>query len=282
MPGDGVQARGAGGARAAQAARVARVAPVARGTRAAPAARAAQAAPSETPTGAGAAAGGRAFGHVLETVGRAIVVGDLPEGHADTLDALGERTGASRSIVREASRVLVSLGLLSAGRRVGLLVRPATEWNVLDPRVIGWRLDSPRRHEQLDELRQLRAAVEPEAARLAADRRTDEEATALTSAARALETASVDGWLAADQRLHGLVLAASGNGLFARLRSVIDAALADRALHERPELPPEPHDVHLHVDMVAAIVSRDGETAARLMREIVVRTDPGGSSEHSG
>jgi DNA-binding FadR family transcriptional regulator len=267
VPGDGVQAQGARAARGSQAAR---------GTRAAPAARAGAS------TGAGAAAGGRAFGHVLETVGRAIVVGDLPEGHADTLDGLVERTGASRSIVREASRVLVSLGLLSAGRRVGLLVRPTSEWNVLDPRVIGWRLDSPRRQEQLDELRQLRAAVEPEAARLAADRRTGAEAEALTAAAGTLETASIEGYLEADQRLHGLVLAASGNSLFVRLRSVVDAALADRALHERPRVPPEPHDMRLHVDMVAAIVSRDGETAARLMREIVVRTDSRASAQHSG
>ncbi|RKR76601.1 FadR/GntR family transcriptional regulator [Frondihabitans australicus] len=220
----------------------------------------------------GADVGGRAFARVLETVGPRIVRGALPAGTVTTVDALVAETGASRSIVREATRVLVSLGLLSAGRRVGLRVLPATDWNVLDPAVIAWRLDSPDRPRQLDELRQLRAAVEPEAARLAALRRTDTEADQVAGAARDLEASDPAGYLDADRRLHALVLAASGNGLFARLTAVVDAALEDRALRERPALAADPYDVALHVAVAAAVVARDADAAARLMREIVDRT----------
>ena len=54
---------------------------------------------------AGPAAQGT-FDLVLDSVGLAIVRGDLPAGHSDTIDGLIVRTGASRSIVREATRVL--------------------------------------------------------------------------------------------------------------------------------------------------------------------------------
>lgn len=221
-------------------------------------------------------AGGGAFARVLETIGRAIVAGDLPPGHVDTVEGLGEQTGVSRSIVREATRVLVSLGLLSAGRRVGLQVLPRDRWNVLDPAVIRWRLDSADRTAQVDELRDLRLAIEPEATRLAAGRRSGAQATAIAEAARALDAAAgsqgSNAYLDADQHLHGLVLVASGNAMFMRLRSVIDAALTERALHERAELPPEPHDVALHVEMAAAVAAGEPARAAALMRKIILRT----------
>ncbi|AMM22579.1 hypothetical protein AX769_20690 [Frondihabitans sp. PAMC 28766] len=229
------------------------------------------------PAGAGGA-GGVAFSRVLETIGRAIVAGELPAGHSDTVEGLQQRTEASRSIVREATRVLVSLGLLSAGRRVGLEVLPPDRWNVLDPAVIRWRLDSPGRSAQIDELRDLRLAVEPEAARLAASRRSTAEAAAITAAGRAVGEAGAAGardattYLAADRRLHGLVLVASGNAMFVRLRAVIDAALTERALHERAALPPDPHDVGLHVELADAVAAGEPAAAAALMREIVLRT----------
>ncbi|MFS2032120.1 hypothetical protein ACEN85_18700 [Curtobacterium sp. CT11-45] len=99
------------------------------------------------------------FDRVLDGLGAAIVDGSLPTAHRDSIDGFVTRTGSSRSIVREAVRVLVGLGLLSAGRRVGLRVLPASEWDVLDPRVIGWRLAGPERGGVLGELRALRRAV---------------------------------------------------------------------------------------------------------------------------
>lgn len=228
-----------------------------------------------TTAGSGSSAGGAAFARVLETIGRDIVRGGLETGRSDTVEGIGDRTGASRSIVREATRVLVSLGLLSAGPRVGLRVLPPECWNALDPAVIRWRLDSPGRARQIDELRDLRLAIEPEAARLAAERRTGVQAAALVAAARTLAGAhGATEYLAADQLLHGLVIASSGNTMFARLGSVVDAALEERAMHERAALAVEPHDSMLHVSLADAIAEADPSAAADLMREIVLRTEP--------
>jgi DNA-binding FadR family transcriptional regulator len=211
------------------------------------------------------------FDRVLNAIGAAIVDGRMQAGDADTVEGIEQRTGASRSIVREATRVLGSLGMLSAGRRVGLRVRPRDEWNVLDPQVIRWRLDSHDRETQLEELRDLRLAVEPEAARRAALRQGHQGQSLLVEAAAALERAASQGngaaFLQADRELHGQVLALSGNSMFIRLQTVIE-----EALRERSDVSPEPHDVALHVEVAAAVGAGDADRAARVMRDIVERT----------
>ncbi|SDS85108.1 FadR/GntR family transcriptional regulator [Microlunatus soli] len=217
-----------------------------------------------------------AYERVLEAVGSAVVAGELPVGAVDTVDRIESRTGASRSIVREAVRVLVGLGLLTAGRRVGLTVCPRDQWNVLDPRVIRWRLRSDR-EDQLLELLELRRAVEPAAARQAAERRTDDEAERLRSIADELRAAAGLGgsaFLEADRQLHRAMLRASGNALFVRLGGVIDEALRDRAEGEQAIARPASRDVALHGLMAAAIADADAEGAEAAMREIVELTDP--------
>ncbi|GAB4095124.1 FCD domain-containing protein [Brachybacterium horti] len=222
-----------------------------------------------------------AFARALDQLGGAIARGDLPAGHADTVDGFVTRTGASRSVVREVTRVLTALGMLSAGRRVGLRVLGQEHWGLLDPHVIRWRLDGPDRAVQVEELRALRRAVEPAAAAAAAravGRRDEEEVAALAAAAQAMTAAAgaddPGGFLAADRALHAAVLALSGNGMFVRLGGVIEEALRSRALHERADLPPDPHDLALHREVARAIIAGE-ETAARVaMAEIVDRTEP--------
>ncbi|WP_413600148.1 FCD domain-containing protein [Curtobacterium sp. Curtsp57] len=216
------------------------------------------------------------FDRVLDELGSAIVRGDLPVGHGDSVEGFVARTGASRSIVREATRVLVSLGMLSAGRRVGLRVLPAEQWDVIDPHVVRWRLDGPDRAVALAELRALRRAVEPAAAAAAARAvasgthdRSDLEALLasaerLASAAGAADPAPI---LPADRAFHGRLLALSGNAMFARLQRVVE-----RALEERADVEPDAHDVALHRTLADAVAAGDADRAAAAMREIVDRT----------
>ena len=233
-----------------------------------------------------------AFERALDQLGTAIVDGTLPAGHADTVDGFVTRTGASRSVVREVTRVLTTLGMLSAGRRVGLRVLDQEHWELLDPHVIRWRLDGPDRAGQLDELRALRRAVEPEAAAAAAravgrdgpelaagavGHRDEERVAALAGAAEAMTAAAAAGdpgaFLAADRALHAAVLALSGNGMFVRLGGVIEEALRSRALHERADLPPDPHDLALHREVARAIIAGQEVRARDALAEIVDRTE---------
>ncbi|MGG7308555.1 FadR/GntR family transcriptional regulator [Curtobacterium sp. AB451] len=215
------------------------------------------------------------FDRVLDGLGSAIVDGSLPPGHRDSIDGFVSRTGSSRSIVREAVRVLVGLGLLSAGRRVGLRVLPASEWDVLDPRVVGWRLAGPAREVTLAELRALRRAVEPAAARAAAGRASDASQRASQEAllAAADRLAAATGpddaatFLQADREVHRLVLELSGNALYGRLHRVVA-----RALDERAGIRPAVHDVGLHARLARAVVDGDPDGAGVVMTEIIDRT----------
>jgi DNA-binding FadR family transcriptional regulator len=214
------------------------------------------------------------FDRVLDELGTAIVDRTLPTGTVRSIDELVARTGASRSIVREAVRVLVGLGLTDARRRVGVTVRPAADWDVTDPLVIGWRLDGPERQRALAELRALRRALEPHAAAVAAERWSDPEAAAgreaLLAAADRLASASVAGpatWAEADRALHRAVLDLSGNAVFVRLGRVVD-----RVLDERAAIGPDALDVALHGEVARAVADGDADTASRAMTEIVSRT----------
>lgn len=228
-----------------------------------------------------------AFARALDQLGRAIVAGELPAGHADTVDGLVARTGASRSVVREVTRVLTSLGMLFAGRRVGLRVLAPEHWDALDAQVVRWRLAGPDAAAQLVELRTLRLAIEPaaaaEAARAVAERsgaaRTEwEELAALEEAAGVMQAAASNPdpaeFLLADRALHTTVLALSGNAMFRRLGAVIEEGLRDRALRERAGLPPEARDRALHLEVARAIAAGQESAAEAAMREIIARTHP--------
>ena len=59
---------------------------------------------------------------VTENVGRAIVDGTVPAGTVLLSDEIERRQGVSRSVIREAIRVLGSMGLVEAVKRVGIRV----------------------------------------------------------------------------------------------------------------------------------------------------------------
>src|SRR3989442_71428 len=105
---------------------------------------------------------------VLASLGPAITAGDYPPRPGLPTDELEQRFDVSRTVGREAVRVLESMHLGESRRRVGVTVRPTEEWNVFDPQVIRWRLAGADRPRQLRSLTALRSAVEPAAAALAA------------------------------------------------------------------------------------------------------------------
>ena len=107
---------------------------------------------------------------VLDHLGTAICSGELAAGSVLSIDDLVDRYEVSRSVIREVLRVLASMGLIETRRRVGIMIQPAEVWNVFDPQVIRWRLASDGRMAQMRSITELRTAVEPHAAWLAAER----------------------------------------------------------------------------------------------------------------
>src|SRR3546814_1096057 len=88
---------------------------------------------------------------MLDAFGRAIVVCDYDGATFPTEAELAKQHGVSRSVTREAVKMLTAKGLLSARPRQGTIVQPTTSWNLFDTDVLRWLLE---RQFSIDLLRQ--------------------------------------------------------------------------------------------------------------------------------
>ncbi|MFJ3673113.1 FadR/GntR family transcriptional regulator [Streptomyces sp. NPDC090106] len=211
-------------------------------------------------------------GQVLDTLGPAITAGEYPPGSVLRTDELAQQFEVSRSVMREAVRVLESMNLVESRRRVGVTVRPKARWNLYDPEVIRWRLAGEDRPSQLRSLTVLRSAIEPVAAALAAQHATAEQCAELTECALGMVAHSrghrLEGYLLHDIAFHRVILNASGNEMFARLGDVVAEVLTGRTHHEVMFEDPDPAAVTLHVRLAEAVRARDTALAEKLTREI--------------
>jgi DNA-binding FadR family transcriptional regulator len=215
-------------------------------------------------------------GRLVEQLGLAICGQDLATGTVVKTEEFESKYKVSRSVVRETVRVLESMGLVSSTRRVGVLVLPPGSWNLYDPQVIRWRLASSARITQLRSLTELRSAIEPEAARLAAIRAPLVDATELVTLSRRMriagEAAELDAFLALDVQFHQLVLKSSGNEMFAKLDTLVEEVLTGRTHYGL--MPSHPHEeaLQLHIDVASSIQKGAPELAHDSMLAIMQRT----------
>ena len=213
---------------------------------------------------------------VLDLLGLAVTEGELASGSIIRIEELEARHGVSRSVIREALRVLASMGMVESRRRVGVQILPSSEWNLYDPQVIRWRLASSGRIAQLRSLTELRTAIEPEAARLAAIRAPLTSASDLMGLAGKLWAAGQAGdaerFLELDITFHRLVLSSSGNEMFGKLNTLVAEVLSGRTHYGM--MPQHPHEeaLQMHVDVASAIQRGNGEEAHKAMLRIMQRT----------
>lgn len=202
--------------------------------------------------------------NVLDALGQRIVAGELAAGAVLRLDDIDTQYDVSRSVAREAVRVLGSMGMVESRQRVGVTVQPRASWHVFDPRLIRWRLESEDRVAQLRSLGELRGGFEPVAAGLAAERATPEQCAALSAAAGDMvvhgQAGDLEAFLTADVAFHRVLLEASGNEMLAALAGVVAEVLAGRTHHHLMPAHPRDEAVDLHVEVARAV--RDGDHVA--------------------
>ena len=211
----------------------------------------------------------------MDDLGMRIASGQLPPGSILTLAGLEERYGVSRTVIREAVRVLEAMGMLQSRRRVGVTVRPTAQWSALDARLIDWQLRGPGRDRQLVVANELRAAVEPIAARLSAERATSDERDRIVQLAARLEQLGAQGrgdsdeYLTADIAFHDLILDSSGNPMLAAVKPAVAAVITGRSRAGLTPGVPDAEALHHHVQTAAAIAHGDAEAAEQHTRRYV-------------
>src|SRR5438045_3520084 len=118
----------------------------------------------------------RRASHVVEELAERIVSGQIPDGaFLPPEPALVAEFGFSRTVIREALKVLEERGLVRIVHGRGTIVQPRETWQLLDPLVIRLALAHDDDLTLLHHLAEVRRILEREMARLAAERVTDEE-----------------------------------------------------------------------------------------------------------
>jgi DNA-binding FadR family transcriptional regulator len=164
---------------------------------------------------------------VIEDIGESIVSGALQPGDALPGEAqLATQMAVSRTVLREALKVLAAKGLIETRQKTGMRVRDPRHWNHLDADVLGWRCAAMPTDDFVDKLVEMRAIIEPAAVAAAARRREPAQLEAIGEALEAMEeSTTLDEWAVADLHFHEAVLAATNNELLSSLFGVIEAAL---------------------------------------------------------
>ena len=207
---------------------------------------------------------------MLDEIGRAIVTGAYEERAFPTEAELAKAHNVSRSVTREAVKMLTAKGLLTARPRKGTTVQPSTSWNLFDPDVLRWLLERKFSLRLLRQFSELRIAIEPAAAALAASATDSEGTEAVRGGYGRMEAAEAGGDdpLDADIAFHIAVLNASANPFYMQFRDLVTTALrtsirfTNRFQGRTASLP-------AHKAVLDAIEARDPAAARSAMATII-------------
>jgi DNA-binding FadR family transcriptional regulator len=206
---------------------------------------------------------------MLDAIGRAIVTGEYDSERFPTEAELATQHMVSRSVTREAVKMLTAKGLLTARPRKGTTIQPSSSWNLFDADVLRWLLERKFSLDLLREFTELRIAIEPAAAALAARNADEADLDAVRAGYARMEAADIgeDDALESDIAFHIAVLNASGNPFYRQFRDVVATALhkSIRFTNRNGGAASLPD----HRAVLSAIEARDAAAAEAAMKAII-------------
>jgi DNA-binding FadR family transcriptional regulator len=212
-------------------------------------------------------------GQTVEALASRILSDEWGEGTVLDLPALREELDISLTALREALKVLAAKGMIDARQKRGTFVQPREKWNMLDADVMRWQTAAADDPALLDELTEVRAIVEPAAARIAAGRASEEDIEGLREALADMAAAGTDpeASVQADLAFHRRLMAATHNNFLVRVERIIAIGLAerDKLVHGAPTAE---DPVPSHRKVVDAIVAGDPAAAEQAMLALVTQS----------
>jgi DNA-binding FadR family transcriptional regulator len=209
---------------------------------------------------------------IAAQLGTAILSGEYRPG--DSLDGEIEQSvalGVSRTVYREAMRILVSKGLIESRPKAGTHVTPRHRWNLLDPEILAWMFTRRPDEHFIRDLFELRGIIEPAAAALAAQRREQVHLDVMAEALAQMGSfgLSAKGGQEADRRFHRAILEASGNEALASLSSSVGAAVQWTTHYKQraSKIPRDPLPEHIAVH--TAIAAANPAEASNAMTQLL-------------
>ena len=211
-------------------------------------------------------------GTIARDLGVKIVSGMLRPGKVleGEVEASDQRK-VSRSAYREAVRILIAKGLVHSKPKAGTRVNDRSAWHLLDPDVLSWIFQIEPDYALVYSLFELRRMVEPEAAALAAERRSAHHlkvmATALSNMAHYKPVTKE--WRDADEHFHAALLDASGNAFLASMTSSINAAVSWSTIFKQRHEPLKRDPMPDHRKVYLAIEAGNAGAARKAMAQLV-------------
>jgi len=214
----------------------------------------------------------RLHGTIARDLGVLIVSGRYKPG--DLLNgeiAASDRLHVSRGAYREAVRILAAKGLVESRPKVGTRVSQQERWHLLDPDVLAWIFEFEPDDALLSSLFELRKIVEPEAAALAARRRTNEDLKIMSTALEAMakHTLTMEAGRRADHDFHSALLRASRNVFLISLTSGVGAAISWTTIFKQRENPLLRDPMPDHWRVYEAVAASDPAGAHKAMATLV-------------
>ncbi len=165
---------------------------------------------------------------LVQKLGSSIVRGELPAGKSLPIEAeLGKKYGASRTVTREAVKILSTKGLIGQRPRVGTFVHTEDKWDLLDAEVLTWILDRHFSYKLVREFLEVRIGIEPAAAALAAVNATEADRELLRQKLEKMKGAMSGHFdpVASDIAFHATILEISHNRFYQQLTPIVETAL---------------------------------------------------------
>ncbi|MDX0777550.1 FCD domain-containing protein [Sinorhizobium medicae] len=211
---------------------------------------------------------------VVDELGQAVVGGEFSVG--DTLPGdtdLAARFNVSRTVLREAMKTLAAKGLVVPRARIGTRVLPKAHWNLFDSDVLTWHFGAGVDEKFLRHVSEVRLALEPYAAALAARRASDADIARMMRLAVAMGDArhSPHTLAQADLEFHLRLLEASLNPFMRTVGSLIEAALIGVFQLTSPTADETEIDrvAIAHIRIVEEIRRRNEDGARRAMEHVI-------------
>ena len=209
---------------------------------------------------------------IARELGRRIVGGSYGQGDLiEDEGRLATKYQVSRSVIRDAVKILVGKGLLEVRRGIGTRVRPRSSWSLLDDDVLAWHQSAPPRPEFLRQLTELREVIEPKAARWAALRGTEEGHDEIKSALlrMEMEKETIEDFVIADAMFHRAILRAASNEILGALDGMIFSALLSSIRLTNSDPRENETSLPFHRSVAEAIWERDGDKAEQRMQHLL-------------
>ena len=216
------------------------------------------------------------YEYVEEAIGLRIIKGEYkPRDTLPNEEELCTEFGVSRGVIREAVKVLNKKGMVWPRPKIGTQIQPENQWNLFDADVLVWKLKAGQQLRFLKKVTEVRTIIESEAAKLSAERATEEELGEIQKLCNRLEDILKDGvkfnyerYLQIDMAFHTAILEASHNELLAQIgRTMRHAVQTARQV--------DIHDIEVlsasqpfHAAVMRAITCKDPDGAYNASREM--------------